>query len=125
MSLCVLGCTWFTGHASSAALGYYTGIETAEFQETQGFLLKREESLHQDRSELPRPKTVTNAWPKTDETKSAQARSVKKMVAIKLYSQRIARITFASFTERRSSSFIRPDVSASLYYKRIATAKFQ
>jgi hypothetical protein len=72
----------------------YKRIETVEFQEAEEFLMDARHSLHQDRSELPRPKTMTNAWPKTDEIRSARPRRVKMTVAIKLYSQIIARITF-------------------------------
>ena len=94
----------------------YTGIETAEFQEAEEFLIEgpigaatrgalprfrlrqaygatsseadrgrhprsATQSPHEDRSELPRLKTMTNAWPKADEISSARPRRLKMIVA--------------------------------------------
>ena len=98
-----MGFIWLTGHASSVALGYLQKDWDRRVSGGRRISDRREEAPHQDRSELPRPKTMTNARPKTDETRSASPRRVKMIVAIKLYSQIIGRITFASFAERRSS----------------------
>ena len=68
---------------------------------------------------------MTNAWPKTDEIRSAKPRRVKMIVAIKLYSQIIARITFASFTKDGLQFLFGRTDRPPFTYTRIAAAEFQ
>ena len=140
-----MGCCWFTGHASNAALTTYTGIETAEFQKAEEFLRDpgiraeiregaRPRALrvwdkrliaHQDRSELPRAETMTNAWPKADETSSARPRRLKTIVANKLYNQMMAWVTFPSLKPKFGLQFFKSAGFIGFYLlERNAAAEF-